>query len=103
MFHDKGPLWEDANMVNPTTFPDLPELYHWEEKMLVRMHCHQIIFNCLFGQDSGEINIQLAKEGRQLWKIPIQFDNLNARLIKPSSCQGLPFSYYGSPKMSLVV
>jgi hypothetical protein len=48
-------------------------------------HCHQIVLDCRPGQESGEINIQLAKEGRQIWEIPIQFDNLNTRLVKPSN------------------
>lgn len=51
-------------MVNPTTFSDLSQLYHGDEKMLARIHCQQIVLSCRLGQDSGEINIRLAKEGR---------------------------------------
>jgi hypothetical protein len=45
----KDPLWEDVSMVNPTTIPNVPELYYWEGKILIRMYCHQVGSNCRLG------------------------------------------------------
>lgn len=90
----KEPLWTDANLVNPTTLPELTKLYYWEEKLLSRMHAHHVVFTCRPGQDSGEITIQLATEGVQAWEIPVQFDKLGGRLVKPGNYTGQQFTKY---------
>lgn len=89
----RDPLWTDANLVNPTR-SNLPELFYWEEKLLSRVHAHHVVFTCRPGQDSGEITIQLAREGVQAWEIPVQFDKLVGRLVKPSNYTGRQFTEY---------